>query len=165
MKSNKLCFHRTIWYDNFKYTFNLCCQIHDTLRNNEAQVICAMTQYQTCSLHNLLAIYLQVCLKINENVNSVKSKKWPNTPHLGLYEWLDCCFLSSYSLSLAWSFLLLGKIKIPNPRVISTFWQHLMKSEDPFLIPSPKAFNTNQNTITPLLKYPITVHGIWFPRL
>ena len=68
MKSNKLCFHRTIWYENFKYTFNLYCQIHDTLRNNEAQVICAMTQYQTCSLHNLLAIYLQVCLKINENL-------------------------------------------------------------------------------------------------
>lgn len=98
-------------------------------------------------------------------MNSVKSKKWPNTPSLGSYEWLDCCFLSSYSLSLTWSFLLLGKIKIPNPRVTSTFWQHLIKSEDPFLIPSPKVFNTSQNTITPLLKYPITLHDIWFPRL
>lgn len=68
MKSNKFCFHRAIWYDNCKYIFNLCCQIHDTLQNNEAQVICAMVQYQTCSIHNLLAIYQQVCLKINENL-------------------------------------------------------------------------------------------------
>ena len=82
-----------------------------------------------------------------------------------VHEWLDCCFLSSYSLSLAWSFLLLGKIKIPNPRVTSTFWQHLMKSEDLFLKPTPEAFNTSQNPIIPLLKYPITLHDIWFPRL
>ena len=82
-----------------------------------------------------------------------------------VHEWLDCCFLSSYSLSLAWSFLLLGKIKIPNPRVTSTFWQHLMKSEDLFLKPTPEAFNTSQNPIIPLLKYPITLHHIWFPRL
>lgn len=78
------------------------------------------------------------------------------------------CFVTSYSFSLVWSFLLLGKIKMANCLELLNSLAG-SRAKPYFLLLSSRALNTCPNPVihfnTLFLKFPIIPHGMFAPTL